>query len=121
MTPAGIEPIKDQIGSQSLSVKLADLYQDQGLTDSSLMISDNLLSMDSTIISEHIRQGQLYDQKNFLSRSLESYNRALALDSTSELALSGRLKVWRKLAYLRELREAKEQLPQFQSLTPKKN
>ncbi|MEM9052669.1 MAG: hypothetical protein AAGC47_11495 [Bacteroidota bacterium] len=107
--------------SPVLSMRLADLYQQQGLMDSSLLISDKLLSMDSTLIGEYIRQGQLYDQKNFLNRSLESYNKALALDSTSDIALSGRLKVWRKLAYLRELREAKEQLPRFQSLTPKKN
>ncbi|GEM_PF-7132311 len=104
-----------------LKTSLADIYQELGTADSSLLISSQLLSIDSTLIDEHIRQGQLYDQKNFLSRSLDSYNRALQLDSTSILASSGRLKVLRKLAYLRELREAKEQLNQFQSLTPKKN
>ena len=104
-----------------LKTSLADIYQNLGLADSSLLISSQLLGIDSTLIGEHVRQGQLYDQKNFLSRSLDSYNRALQLDPGSALASSGRLKVLRKLAYLRELREAKEQLDQFQSLTPKKN
>jgi hypothetical protein len=79
------------------------------------------LRYDSTEIEQHIRLGVIYDKKNFLNKSLSAYTKALAIDSTSDIAIQGQAKVLRKLAYLRALRETKEQLPSFEILTPKKN
>lgn len=116
-----ISAINEDSNRYELKRRLADLYFDIGEVDSALILSENLLRHDSTQIEQHIRLGVIYDKKNFLNKSLSAYTNALAIDSTSDIAIQGQAKVLRKLAYLRALRETKEQLPSFEILTPKKN
>jgi Tfp pilus assembly protein PilF len=116
-----LEAIMSDSSRYELKGKLADLYFEIGKLDSSQMLTENILSHDSTLIRDHIRLGEIYDKKNFLGKSLSSYRAALSIDSTSEIAALGETKVLRKLAYLRALRESKEQLPKIDNLIPKKN
>lgn len=117
--------LRTAIGQDSsmyqLQTKLADMYLEIGKLDSAIILSENILNHDSSSIDEHLRLGEIYDRKNLLNKSLEAYRQALSMDSTSDIAAEGETKVLRKLAYLRALRETKEQLPSLEILTPKKN
>lgn len=97
---------------------LSRWYLEQNQWDSAIYFTDRLLETDSS--SEWmLRKGMIYEQRGSLQNAYGIYTKLSAADTTWVVARERKETVARKIAYLRQLREAAEQMPLIE-LKPKK-
>lgn len=100
---------------------LSYLYFELTNYDSAIAVSNMVQTRDTSWIEPVLLNARAYDKKYFLTTALRNYEKVIELDSTHEEAQSEMQKVLGKIAYLRKLREAKEAMPVFDFMAPKKN
>ncbi len=103
--------------SDSIHFYLSSLYQRDGLLDSAIAQLDSVLVKNPSQYRALKRKGFLYQQKGWLTTSLQAYEQAYKMDTT-DTAISIQIEVIRrKIAYLqrRKFEENKTPLLQLES------
>lgn len=98
---------------------LIDTYYNSFMYDSAIVYSQYVINSDSLNLKARITKARSYDKKYFYQSAITEYQNLLAIDSTYENAAVELNSVVRKVAYLRRLKEEKEQ-PSF-DLRPRRN
>ena len=88
-------------------------YFEMKVYDSAIFYSRIALQLDSLALAARLIQAMAYDKQYLFSEAIEEYRALLTIDSTYQNATEELNAVYRKVAYLRQLREEKEAIPQF--------
>jgi len=88
----------------SATLALSQLWAQQKRFDSARHYANQALQQDSLNLTAHLNSARLYTQRYRYNAAINAYNLALRIDSTSQLVLTEKADVQRKLAYLRNLR-----------------
>ena len=100
-------------GHLEAMLSIANEYYGQSVYDSSIHYSRIAIGFDSLSLNARLIHARSYDNKYFYSEAIEEYQALLTIDSTYQNASSELKEVYRKVAYLRRLKEEKEAVPQF--------
>lgn len=101
--------------------KLAKLYFDEGIYDSTILIANSLIGRDSIALEALLLKARSFNKKYFYNNAVQNYKMLLAIDSTNQEAREEMRKVNGKIAYLRKLKETRASMPVFDLVSPKKN
>ncbi len=97
--------------NRSAFFQLSALYLREYKWDSAHFCIDRILIADNSDIEALVRKGEIDETRGWLSQSLVSYRQAWEMDSTYG-DIAERLDiVGRKIAYLRRIREAQQEIP----------
>lgn len=111
----------EDVAHTKSGLTLGKLFYDRSNYDSAIVLSNLLTQRDSTFIDAILLRARAYDRKYFLNNAASNYEMLLSIDSTHQEAQEEMQKVKGKIAYLRRLREARESMPVFDIIAPKKN
>ncbi|MEQ9303768.1 MAG: hypothetical protein RJQ14_07620, partial [Marinoscillum sp.] len=90
--------------------KRAEWYEEQLVWDSAVICLNRVILEDSNTVAL-LRKAELLDHRGWLSSSFSLYQKILKNDSANSIAQEGAQIVARKIAYLRNLREAENAIP----------
>ncbi len=98
-------PVRDNLET------LHSWYLKEQKLDSSLICLDRMLIKDPNDIEILLRKGKIDDRRGWLYRAASSFKQILVIDSTHSEAKESLDLVNRKIAYLRRIREADQDIP----------
>lgn len=96
-------------------------YYQVGQLDSTILYSQQITQRDSLNLQARLIRARSYDRKYQYSAAIDEYQALISIDSTYDNAQEELISVYRKVAYLRRLREEKESIPEFNFAPIKKN
>lgn len=100
---------------------LGQSYFDKTYYDSARYYSSIAIAQDSLTLIARLIKARSFDKQYLFSESIEEYQTLLAIDSTYQNAAQELNEVFRKVAYLRRLKEERDAVPQFDLGPTRKN
>lgn len=111
--------IQSHLDEDMIAFRVANLYKQELLWDSAHNIMNQVIDRDSLNTSAWFLKAQLYEDRGWLSQSLNYYNHVLYLSPEDSITQDRIQSVRRKIAYLQRLKFEENKLP-LQELKSKK-
>ena len=103
-----------------IGLKLSDIYIQDKKYDSAILMSDQVLMVDSTNLFALRNKAYSFGKKGYYNSSIINYEMILSQDSLFENAKEELDKVLANRAYLQKIKDRRAAMPVFENVAPKK-